>query len=89
MPARYKAGDEPVVDEMFEVDQYGLRRLSDDKLVKVERYMTEKVISIGDTETVQTAREMFKANPTIHHLVVLDQDRHPVGVVDTENVAKP
>lgn len=78
--------DATVVEEAFEVDKYGQRRCDNYNFDQVERHMTKDVISIQDTDTIQHAIELFEANPDIHHLVVLDEDEHPVGIVDATNV---
>jgi nucleotide-binding universal stress UspA family protein/CBS domain-containing protein len=83
---RFEEKDESVIDEMFEVDKYGQRRSGNYNFDQVERHMTKEVISLQDTDSVQNAIDLFEANPSIHHLVVLDEDKQAVGIVDAMNV---
>jgi nucleotide-binding universal stress UspA family protein len=85
---RFEEKDESVLEEVFEVDQYGQRKVTDYNFDQVQRHMTKEVISLQVTDSVRKAIELFDANPTIHHLVVLDADDHPVGVVDAINAAE-
>lgn len=82
---RYEDKDETVINEMFEVDKYGQRRCGNYNFDQVERHMTKEVISVQDTDSVEDADRLFEANPTIHHLVVLDEEKHAVGIVDGTN----
>ena len=79
---RFEDHDETVIDEMFEVDKYGQRRPSNLDFDRTERHMTKDVISINTDETIQKATELFESNPEIHHLVVLDDAEHAVGIVN-------
>lgn len=83
---RFAAGDTSVVQEMFEADEYGQFRCGNSQFDNVARHMTEEVVSIGTNQSIATARKMFAANPEIHHLVVLDPQGHPVGMVDATDV---
>ncbi len=86
--ARYEAGDESVVKEMFEVDKYNHVRTGNYDFDQVNRHMTPEVITIRNDQSIQDALTIFDANPEIHHLVVLDEDNHPVGMVDLACVSK-
>ncbi len=79
---RFEEKDASVVGEMFEVDKYGQRRPINHNFDHVERHMTSEVVSIKNTDSIHRAGELFKLNPNIHHLVVLDESEHPVGIVD-------
>lgn len=83
---RYEEKDESVIKEMFEVDEFGQRRTTNNNFDQVERHMTKNVISVRDNQSVEDAVDLFQANPKIHHLVVLDEDDHPVGIVDLLDV---
>jgi nucleotide-binding universal stress UspA family protein/predicted transcriptional regulator len=83
---RYQAGDRSVIEEMFETDDYGLYICENESFDTVERHMTEEVVSVRNDDGIPAARELFEANPDIHHLVVLDEDGHPVGIVDSDNL---
>ena len=83
---RFEKKDESVVDEMFEVDKYGQRRPINYNFDHVERHMTTELVSVKNTDSIQKAKELFELNPKIHHLVVLDDCDHPVGIVDASEV---
>jgi len=83
---RFAARDESVVDEMFEVDKFGQRRATNLNFDQVQRHMTKEVVSVSNEQTVKDAIEVFEANPGIHHLVVVDEDKHAVGIVDSVRV---
>ena len=82
LKARYDAKDNTVIKEMFETDKYGQVRCGNHDFDQVKRHMTEEVISVRNTDTIDKAAEVFEANEKIHHLVVLDEDGHPVGIVN-------
>jgi nucleotide-binding universal stress UspA family protein len=83
---RFEEKDETVIDEIFEVDKYGMRRCGTYNFDQVQRHMTKEVISLRDSDSIKDAIDLFEANPTIHHLVVLDEDDHAVGIFDLANV---
>lgn len=83
---RFEQKDESVIDKVFEVDEFGQRRISNFNFDQVERHMTKTVITVRDTQSVQDAVKLFEANPEIHHLVVLDEVGRPVGIVDVINI---
>lgn len=85
---RFEDRDETVIDEMFEVDQYGQRRAENDNFDTVGRHMTRGVISVSNSGAVTDAVELFEQNSDIHHLVVMDEDMHAVGIVDAVNLEK-
>ena len=83
--ARFAEGDESVVSEMFETDKYGHTRVPNESFNQVERHMTKEVVSIRNSQSTTDAIELFESKPDIHHLVVLDDDHHCVGIVDSSN----
>ena len=83
---RYEAGDQTVIDEMFEVDQYGQRRPNLDDFDQVRRHMTFPVVSITNDQPCAAAKMEFDENPNIHHLVVVDETNHALGVVEPDDV---
>lgn len=78
---RFEAKDETVLPEMFEVDPYGQRRKGNVDFHRVRRHMSRPAITVFNNETLDNAGEAFKADPSIHHLVVVDEDEHPVGIL--------
>ena len=85
---RFENHDESVLDEMFEIDEFGQRRPTNYDFDKVKRHMTSPVVTISSNETCQTASELFLGNPSIHHLVVVDESERAVGVVEPKDLAK-
>lgn len=85
---RYDAGDETVVKEMFRTDDYGQYRCENADFDTVSRHMTQEVVSVRNDDRIAKAKELFAANDSIHHLVVLDSDDRPVGIIDAENIPK-
>ncbi len=85
---RFENHDETVLDEMFEIDEFGQRRPTNYDFDQVKRHMTSPVITICSNETCQTANELFLGNPSIHHLVVVDESDRAVGIVEPKDLAK-
>ncbi len=83
---RFEAGDESVLDEVFETDKYGMRRADNIDFDQVHRHMTAPVITIEVKSSCAQASEVFANHPSIHHLVVLDRDGGPVGILETDDV---
>ena len=84
---RYNERDPSVVDEIFEVDKFGHRRVSKRDFDQVKRHMTCPIVTISNTADVQAAKELFTAHPEIHHLVVVDDKDRPLGILDTKTVS--
>lgn len=84
---RYEERDPSVVDEIFEVDKFGHRRVSKRDFDQVKRHMTCPVVTISNTADVQAAKELFTAHPKIHHLVVVDDKNRPIGILDSKTVS--
>lgn len=85
---RFEAGDETVIDEVFECDQYGQRRTNNDSFDNVKRHMTKDVIYVNNDSTIEQAIGVFESNPGIHHLVVLDDETKPVGIIESSHVVQ-
>ena len=84
---RYEAHDETVIDEMFETDSYGMRRPDNLDFDQVQRHMSKPVVTISNNESTTKARELFEAEPSMHHLVVIDDQKRALGIVDHVDVA--
>lgn len=78
---RFANRDETVIDEIFETDEFGQRRAGNCDFDQVHRHMTSPVITISNKESCQKAQELFDQNKEIHHLVVIDERDHPVGIL--------
>lgn len=83
---RFLARDESVVDEMFEVDKYGQRRTDNIDFDQVRRHMTKDPVCVRNDQLVADAVELFESNPGIHHLVVVDDEHHGIGIIESESV---
>lgn len=79
---RYDQKDLSVVGEMFETDEFGLRRPVNIEFDTVKRHMSSPVIMISNTETTEKACDVFAADQTIHHLVVVDDEQRALGIVE-------
>lgn len=85
---RFHAKDESVVKEIFEVDQYGHVRVGNRDFDQVKRHMSSPVVTILNTESISRAAEMFEADQAIHHLIVVDENDRPLGVLQSEDCKK-
>ena len=84
---RYDGGDISALDAVFEVDQFGMRRICIDSFDHVKRHMTAPAVTINSTQTRCAARRVFEGNPAIHHLIVVDESNRPVGVLEKQDVS--
>ena len=85
---RFDARDETVLDEMFETDEYGLRRPTNHDFGQVQRHMTSPVVTVTNKDSCDQAREKFESNPKIHHLVVVDENEKPLGIIEAKDIQK-
>lgn len=83
---RYEDRDETVIDEIFETDEFGQRRAGNWDFDQVHRHMTSPVVTIATHEACQKAQLLFEHNSDIHHLVVVDDQEHPIGILTTEDL---
>lgn len=54
--------------------------------VTVERYHSSPVITINSNQTCRYAIELLKQNPKIHHLVVVNEQKQPLGVLSSHDL---
>ena len=73
--------DESVLDEIFEIDEYGLRRGNQTKFYQVTKHMSSPVLSVPSDTTCFATEQLFAKDPDIQHLVVVDGSNRPIGVV--------
>jgi nucleotide-binding universal stress UspA family protein/CBS domain-containing protein len=83
---RYEERDETVIDEIFETDGFGQRRAGNRDFDQVHRHMTSPAVTIANTATCQKAQLLFDHNSDIHHLVVVDDSEHPIGILTTTDL---
>jgi nucleotide-binding universal stress UspA family protein/predicted transcriptional regulator len=79
---RCREQDESVIEEIFETNEFGQRRTANPGFDQVRRHMTSPVITITDNQSIEAARQMLARYPGIHHLVVVDEENRPVGIID-------
>ena len=51
--------------------------------------MTAPVVTIPNHESCRRARELFAGHPDIHHLVVVDGESRPVGILEPGDLTEP
>ncbi len=73
--------DESVLDEIFEVDEYGLRRGNQTKFYQVTKHMSSPVLTVPSDLTCFATEQLFAKDPSVQHLVVVDGSNKPIGVV--------
>ncbi len=83
---RFEARDMSVLDEVFDTGKYGMRILDRNAFHRVKKHMTSPVVTIFNNATCHEAKELLAANPKIHHLVVLDENNSPIGIVEYERL---
>jgi nucleotide-binding universal stress UspA family protein/CBS domain-containing protein len=86
LKARYDAKDESVIDQIFEIDEFGQRRTNNTNFHTVKRHMTKDVVSLHGTDAIEEATALFDSRPKLHQLVILDENGHPIGIVDCQRV---
>ncbi len=74
--------DESVLDQVYETDEFGMRRASSDEFHHVKRHMKSPVVCVPADATCNQASETFDRYSQIHHLVVLGPDQKPQGIVE-------
>ncbi len=86
MLRRFERRDETVIDEMFETDEFGQRRALNRGFHQVRRHMTSPAVVVPADATRSEACRLFSRHPHIHHLVVVDDDRRPRGILERRDV---
>ena len=86
---RFDEHDETVLDEIYETDDFGIRRTDQESFHLVRRHMSAPVVTIPNTATFEDAEKLFDGNSEIHHLVVVDQNDKPIGIFDSEQLNPP
>lgn len=77
--------DPSVVKEVYEVNEFGSYRVDNVDFQKVKRHMSSPVTTILNTQNTEEALDLFAANENIHHLVVVDDQGHPLGVLEPKH----
>ncbi len=83
---KYEEGDRGALDDVFEVNRFGIRRVCSDSFHHVRRHMTTPVITARENTTAEQAQRLFDDNPGIHHLVIVDEKTRPLGIVEPKNL---
>ncbi len=83
---RLAARDETVVDEIFETDEFGQRRAGNSSFDLVSRHLTSPVITVSNDDSCETAHSALGRNSNVHHLVVVDESNHPLGILESADL---
>ena len=83
---RLAARDESVVDEIFETDAFGQRRTGNSRFDLVSRHLTSPVITVSNCDSCENALAVLDRNPNVHHLVVVDEVHHPLGILQAADL---
>ena len=86
---RYLDHDETVMPEIFKTNAYGALRIDREYFHQVGKHMTSPVVAIPSTARCVDAMDLFDQNQGIHHLVVVDENSKPIGVVSQNNLPIP
>lgn len=86
---RFANQDLSSLDAVFEVDEFGMRRIHLESFDRVGRHMTCPVVIVDEDSTVGEARQLLSDNQSIHHLVVVDSDNRPLGILDGRMLDPP
>ena len=88
LKTRLDARDRTVLTKVFEVDEFGQRRTNDVSFNKVQKHMTSPTFTISNKSTCRQARRLFDSQPRINHLVVVDGNHRPLGIVKPADVTE-
>lgn len=78
--------DESVLDEIFEIDEFGLRRGNQTKFYQVTKHMSSPVVTVPSDTTCYATEQLFAKDPDVQHLVVVDGSNKPIGVVTPDQL---
>ena len=73
--------DESVLDEVFEFDEFGLRSANQTKFYQVTNHMSSPAVTVSSDATCLATEQLFAKNPELHHLIIVDGNNKPIGVV--------
>jgi len=88
LKTRLEARDQTVLPKVFEVDEFGQRRTNDVSFNHVQKHMTSPTFTISNKSTCRQARRLFDSQPRINHLVVVDGNHRPLGIVKPADVSE-
>ena len=83
---RLKSKDQSVLDEVYDTSKYGLRILDRNAFHRVKKHMTSPVVTIENDATCSDAEAKFAENVGIHHLIVVDENNKPIGIVEQQQL---
>ena len=84
---RLEARDQTVLAKVFDVDEFGQRRTNDISFNQVQKHMTSPTFTISSKSTCRQARRLFDSQPRINHLVVVDGNHRPLGIIKPADVS--
>ena len=83
--ARFLRDDESVLPHIFETNVFGMLHIDREYFHQVGRHMTAPIVTIPQTATCADADIAFAQHGDIHHLVIVDRESKPVGVIAKED----
>ena len=86
---RFLENDESVLPEIFETNAFGMLHIDREFFHQVGKHMTSPVLTIERTKTVAAAEEIFEREPGVDHLVVVNEDQKPIGVLTRKDLPFP
>ena len=87
LKTRLEARDQTVLAKVFDVNEFGQRRTNDVSFNHVQKHMTSPTFTISNKSTCRQARRLFDSQPRINHLVVVDENHRPLGIVKPADVS--
>ena len=83
---RFQNRDETVLDDVFERDDFGIRRTNNHEFDWVKRHMSKPAITLGVDECCEKASDLFSTHRDINHLVIVDEKSRPVGITESADL---
>lgn len=83
---RFLENDESVLPEIFETNAYGMLNIDREFFHQVGKHMTCPVVEIDRNATCADAEALFQQQPGLQHLVVMNDDHRPIGVLSLKDL---
>jgi len=85
---RWNQKDASVMDEVFDVDEFGMRRSSSHSFYQVKKHMSSPVVTVSNQATCREAEQLFEHHQGLHHLIVVDEQDRPLGVLAKQQLQR-
>lgn len=83
---RFLENDESVLPEIFETNAFGMLHIDREFFHQVGKHMTSPVLTIDRTATIAEANDAFDRTEGLEHMVVVNEDQKPIGVLTREDL---